>query len=189
MSGTIQKQLRIIKVHLVGQGRVGTWKNNMFDLLKSISWTFAATGKIQFPPATVTNIEGVICRDCSYAEISETGIEHYNAIKHLPTFIANLLPTDQFLDLTDFEILTNKPEVVTDREKLLTALTEYKINFTKNGSWLKSCPTCNSSNTCVYRWDVLSSDDKIILPRSKNNLTINADKTKTTWWKRLIGYN
>jgi hypothetical protein len=172
-----------------GQGKIGTWKNNMFDILKSISWTFATKHKIQFPTATVNVIEGTMCRDCSYAEISESGIEHYISNKHLPTIIASLLPTDQYFDLTNFETLTNKTEVAVDRQKLLTAITEFKINFSKTAIWLKACPTCNSTDTCVYRWDISNSDDKIILTRSKNNLTINADNTKITWWKRLMGYS
>jgi hypothetical protein len=172
-----------------GQGKVGTWKNNMFDLLKSISWTFTAENKIQFPIATVSNIKGTICRDCSYAEISESGIEGYISNKHLPTIIAKLLPTGQYLDLTNIERLTYETEVNLDRQKLLGALTEFKINFIKTDNWLKTCPTCNSSNTCVYRWDISNSDDKIILVRSKNNLPINADKIKRKWWKRLMGYS
>jgi hypothetical protein len=172
-----------------GQGKIGTWKNNMFDFLKSISWTFAAKNKIQFPTATVSVVEGVICRDCSYAEISESGIEHYISSKHLPTIIANLLPTDQYFDLTNFEMLTNKTDVDVERQKLMTALSEYKINFSKTGNWLKTCPICNSSNTCVYGWVISNSDDKVIFTRSKNNLTIKADKTRVTWWKRLMGYS
>lgn len=172
-----------------GQGKVGTWQNNMFDILKSISWTYAVKNKIQFPTMTVTNIEGIICRDCSYAEISESGIERYISNKHLPTIIANLLPTDQYTDLTNFEILTSKANIEADRQKLLAALTEFKINFSKTGNWLKTCPTCDSSNTCIYRWDISNSDDKIVLTRSKNNLTIKVDKIKVTWWKRIMGYS
>jgi hypothetical protein len=172
-----------------GQGKIGTWKNNMFDILKSISWTFAAKNKIQFTTATVSIIEGTICRDCSYAEISESGIERYISSKHLPTIIANLLPTDQYLDLTNFEKLTNKTEVALNRQKLLTALTELKINLSNTGDWLKTCPTCKSTDICAYRWDISNIDNKIILTRSKNNLKINADNTKTTWWKRLMGYS
>lgn len=169
------------------QGKVGTWKNEMFDLLKSISWTFATKNKIQFPTATVSIIEGTVCRDCSYAEISESGIEHHISSKHLPDIIANLLPTEQYLELTNFEMLSNKINVVADRKKLLTALTENKINFSKTSYWLKTCPVCNSTNTCVYSWDISNSDDKIVLTRSKNNLAIRADKSKLTWWKRLMG--
>ena len=60
-----------------GHGKIGTRKNNMCELLKSISWTFAAKNKMQFPTVLVANIEGAICRDCPYAEISESGIELY----------------------------------------------------------------------------------------------------------------
>ncbi len=172
-----------------GQGKVGTWKNNMFDILKSISWTFVAKNKIQFPTATINIIEGAICRDCSYSEISENGIESYISNKHLPTIISTLLPTEQYFDLTNIETLTNKNEVTVDRQKLLTALTEAKINFSKPSVWLKTCPTCNSSNTCVYRWDISNNDDNFFLTRSKNNLKIKDDQTKATWWKRLMGYS
>jgi hypothetical protein len=172
-----------------GQGKIGTWQNNMFDLLKSISWTFATSNKIQFPTATVSVIEGTICRDCLYAEISESGIECYTSNKHLPAIIANILPADRYFDLTNIERLINETEVTLDRQKLLTALTEFKINFSETDNWLKTCPTCNSNNTCVYRWDISNINDKIILTRSKNNLTVNSDKTKTTWWKRLMGYS
>ena len=172
-----------------GQGKIGTWRNSMFDILKSISWTLAAKNKIQFPAATVSIIEGTICRDCSYAEISESGIEHYISNRYLPTLIAAILPTDNYFDLTNIERLTNEKEVVLGREKLITALTAFKINLSDSDNWLRTCPTCNSSNTCVYRWDITNSDDKIILSRSKNNLEITADKSKATWWKRLMGYS
>lgn len=172
-----------------GQGKIGVWKDNMFDILKSISWTYTVKNKIQFPTSIVSNIEGVICRDCSYSEISENGIERYISKKHLPTIITNILTSDKYFDLTNFEILTNKPEIETDRQKLISALTEFKIIFSKTSNWLKTCPCCNSNNTCVYRWDVSNSNDKIILTRSKNNLSIKADKTELTWWKRIMGYS
>ena len=57
-----------------GNGKIGTWNNNLFDLLKSISLTFATKKKIQFPTSTIGIIEGTICRNCSYSEISENGI-------------------------------------------------------------------------------------------------------------------
>jgi hypothetical protein len=171
-----------------GQGKIGMWKNSMFDILKSISSTFAVKNIIQFPTATISIIEGTICRDCSYAEISESGIEYYISNKHLPTIIATLLPTENYFDLTNIERLTNEKEVVLDRQKLSTALTEFKINLSETGNWLETCPICNSSNTCVYRWDITLSYDRIILSRSKNNLVITADKTTATWWKRLMGF-
>jgi hypothetical protein len=168
-----------------GQEKIGTWKNNMFDLLKSISWTFAAKNKIQFPTTTVSNIEGTVCRDCTYAEVSESGIERYISSKHLPAMIANLLSNEQYIDLTNFQMLTNKPEVIVDRQNLLTALTKAKINISKTGNWLKTCPVCNSTDTCVFRWHISGIDDKVLLTRRESNLSINADRTKTTWWKRL----
>jgi hypothetical protein len=173
-------------------GKIGMWKDNTFDILKSISWTFATTNKIQFPKTNISNIEGVICRDCSYSEISEIGIERYISKKHLPTIIANILPTDHFLDLLNFETLTIKQEIEDDRQKLLLAITEFNINISKKNIWLKTCPCCNSNNTCVYRWDISMNEDKIILTKSKNNLTTKADlknKTGLTWWKRIMGYS
>jgi hypothetical protein len=169
-----------------GRGKVGIWKNTMFDLLKSISWTFAAKNKIQFPIATIpTIIEGAICRDCSFAEISESGIEYYISSKHLPTIITNLLPTDQYWNLTNIEALADKKIVNVDRQKLLTALTEFKINISKADNWLRTCPSCNSTNTCVYRWNISTSNNKLILTKSKNNLALKADKKKITWWRRI----
>ena len=87
-----------------GNGKIGTWNNNLFDLLKSISLTFATKKKIQFPTSTIGIIEGTICRNCSYSEISENGIEYYISNKHLPKIISTLLPTDKYIDLKNIEI-------------------------------------------------------------------------------------
>jgi hypothetical protein len=170
-----------------GNGKIGTWNNNLFDLLKSISWTFATKKKIQFPTSTIGIIEGTICRNCSYSEISENGIEYYISNKHLPKIISTLLPTDKYIDLKNIEIFVDETEINIDRQKLISALTELKINFSQTNCWLKTCPSCNGNDTCVYRWDVTNKDDRIILTQSKNNLELKTEMNKTTWWKRIMG--
>ena len=163
------------------QGKIGTWENNMFDFLKNISWTFAAKNKIQFPVKTSDRIEGTICRDCSCAGISESGIERYLSNRHLPAIIASLLLTDQYSRLTDIEALTNNVEVAEDRQKILAALTRINIHFTKTDNWWNTCPDCNSTNTCVYVWTIANSGDTLDLIPGKNNLPVK----KTSWWRRL----
>ena len=49
----------------------GAWKENLFQLLKSMSWTFATKNKIEFPKISIQQFEGIICRKCEYSEISE----------------------------------------------------------------------------------------------------------------------
>jgi hypothetical protein len=172
-----------------GNGKIGTWNNNLFDLLKSISWTFATKKKIQFPTSTIGIIEGTICRNCSYSEVSENGIEYYISNKHLPKIISNLLPTERYIDLKNIEIFVDETEINIDRQKLISALTDIEINFSQTKNWLKTCPKCSSNDTCVYRWDVTNNDNRIILTQSKNNLKLKTDRNKTTWWERIMGFS
>jgi len=172
-----------------GHGKTGAWQNNMFNFLKPMSWTFATIREIRLPKTTATNIQGTICKDCSYSEITENEIEDYISDRYLPRIISTLLPSEQYVDLINIEELANRTEVNLEREKLLNALKEFNINFSSNDNWLKNCLRCNSINTCIYRWEVSYTKGKIILTRSKNNLTIKSDKTITTWWKRLMGYS
>lgn len=164
-----------------GQGKFGTWENNTFDFLKSISWTFAAKNKIQFAAKTSDRVEGIICRDCSCAGVSESGIERYLSNKPLPAIIAILLPTDHYASLTDFEALTNNVEVAGDRQKILAALTRLNIHFEKTDHWWNTCPVCNSTNTCVYVWNIANNGDTLDLIPAKNNLAVK----KASWWRRL----
>lgn len=171
-----------------GQSIIGAWQNNMFDLLKNISWTFATKGKIDFPRVSISNIEGVICRNCEYSEIAERAIDHFISLKHLPKIIEENLKTGSFPLLSDFDKLTTQVAVVHERQILHDAVNNHNIHIKTNDGWLQTCPSCKTNDMIVYRWDVTFEDDKVHLNRSKDNLSLRLKKTRTDWVKRLMGF-
>lgn len=167
-------------------GKIGAWENNLFDYLKSMSYSFVIRKKIQLQPQEANVIHGVICRNCEYSEINEYNIENHISNKHLPAFITELLPTEEYFSLINIEKLANQTEIVSERNLLINSLKEFKINFSKSTIWLNNCPKCESNDMCVYRWNIIEIDSKITLARSKDNISI---KAKRSWWKKLIGYS
>jgi hypothetical protein len=131
----------------------GIWQNNMFLIIKDISWRFATHGTIEFPVSSASVIEGTICSHCSYSAISELNIEQYISTKYLPSIISTLLPTEDYLELINFTALMNRPEINEQRQKLLSALKENTFNISETNEWPQTCPMCNNGNIYVYRWD------------------------------------
>lgn len=166
--------------------RVGVWKNNMFDSLKSLSWTLAAINEIRFEKPVISVIEGSVCRDCLYALIAESGVEHFLSRKYLPSIIADNLLTDNYLILTDFNKLTNIEFIEVDRQKLLEAFKTYGINYSEEISWLRDCPNCGTKNTCVYRWDITYVDNKVKIAKSIDNVSIKVHEHILSWLKRFF---
>ena len=170
-------------------GKIGTWKNNMFDYLKSLSWTFATKNEIQFSSNKSSIIQGVICRNCHFAEISEGGIESFISEKYIPILVAKFLPTDKYSTLTDIESFINDSDITNDRNKLINSLKNFNIKLNNNIIWSNPCPKCDNGDKCVYRWEVNETNETIVLTRSKNNLSLKNDEIESSWWKKLLGYS
>jgi hypothetical protein len=174
---------------LVGDsGKIGTWKNNMFDYLKSLSSAFAATNEIHFLNIKTSTIQGVICENCNYAEISEGGIESYISKKHIPFLVKKLLPTDKYSMLSNIENLINEPDITNDRNKLIYSLKDLNIKLNNNIVWSSPCTKCTKEDKCVYRWDVNETNGTIFLTASENNLSLKNSEVEMSWWKKLLGY-
>jgi predicted nucleic-acid-binding Zn-ribbon protein len=168
----------------------GSWQENLFHLLKSMSWTFAKKNKIEFPKVNVQEFEGMICRKCEYSEISEYSFSAILAKRNLPNLIFKLLPSENFEVLLRPEEITKDTTIENESEKLKIALSNSFIIEKPFYTVYPKCPKCDSKNSCVYRWELLDNGCEFIIKRSSNNLKLEKDilekKTKS-WINKILG--
>src|SRR5690606_20936134 len=130
-----------------------------FQLLKSMSWTFAVKRKIEYPKINLQQFEGMICRKCEYAEISEYSFYNILAIRNLPHLIKKWLPTENFETLLNIQEFTKDALIENESEKLKRALTDSSIIQKPFYTVYPKCPKCNSENSCTYSWKLLSNEN------------------------------
>ena len=169
----------------------GAWKENLFQLLKSMSWTFATKNEIEFPKISIQQFEGMICRKCEYSEISEYSVNDILAKRNLPSLINRLLPSENFLTLLKIEEITKETTIVNECEKIKIALSNSSINETQFYTVYPKCPKCEGENSCVYRWELLNNGNEFIIKRSSNNLKLEKEIIKNkskSWINKILGY-
>lgn len=149
----------------------GCWLDTLFDYVKKISWTYADSRKIKVlepPPAT---LEGILCNDCGYKEITAIEIERFLSKKHLPSLINIYLKKDDFEVLLKVSQLMQTKEVEKDRLELKQSFNENKIIVINRKDRSNACPDCNSSKYMVTTWNVSCNQPLELI-------------TRKVWWKR-----
>ena len=125
-------------LYVGGSDTIGVWKDKLFDTTKNRTWSLAK-GKILKPP-----LDDKFYRYGS-TEISGWRCRHCRHSRIHKSNIELYLSTG-FLP------------------KLLNA----NITLTIEKEWLLTCPECKNKNVCVYRWQTIDNDTKLI--ESKDNL-------------------
>jgi len=158
-----------------GLDTIGIWKNNLFEMTKTLSWSLAK-GKIAAPPLDehfyrygTNHIGGWQCINCGHARISSTNIELYVAADFLPRLFVRYLKQDNLMELLHLEKLVALEEIVNARSAVEQLIQSEKITLTTENGWLQTCPNCKSDNIGGYRWQIANDYTKLIT--AKDNLS------------------
>ena len=181
-----------------GNDLIGIWENEIFDNCKSLAYTLAQKKGIGGSELVsfVKNpngkeIQGWRCLECGYSEISKNGIESYIANKFVPHILKEKIEKGELTSISKIKELRNLEKVVIKRNELISTIKKSEIKLTeKTDKWKKPCPSCNSENKAVYRWNFIeNSEIKEIIPSENNLKTKNEKKTlPNTVYKKLLAF-
>lgn len=151
-----------------GLDNIGIWKNNLFEMTKTLAWSLAK-GKISTSPLDEqfyrygpNEISGWRCRNCGHSRIGTTNIEFYLAAEFLPQLLVDYIKQDKLLEILNLENIIAFEHIVDKRNAIEKLINEENIVLTSENSWLNTCPACESSDTSVYRWQVKNNYTKLV---------------------------
>jgi hypothetical protein len=181
-----------------GHNLNGTWENEIFDNSKSLAYTLAqkrGIGSSELVRFSINPngkaIEGWRCLECGYSEISKIGIESYIANKFVPHILKEKIENNELDTITEIRELRNLEQVVIIRNNIISTIKNTEIELTeKTDKWTEPCPSCESKNKAVYRWNYIGNSElKQIIP-SENNLKIKNEKITlpNTLYKKLLAF-
>lgn len=151
----------------------GLWKGRVFGMIQSLAYGLAqknidtAPLDSSFYGSASEILSGWRCRACGHAIINEIQLEQYLAGYFLPKFMINYLKEDKLSALLAVENLINSIEVITKREVISQLIQQATIELTTNNQWRWTCPRCQSTETCSYRWE-LHQDGTSLLEAADN---------------------
>ena len=184
-----------------GSDTIGVWKNKLFDTTKNLTWSFAK-GKISTPPLEdkfyrngSTEISGWRCRDCRHSRIDKSNIELHLSTEFLPKLFVDYIGQNKLIEILDLKTIVALDQIVEKRSAIQKLIQNANITLTSGNEWLWTCPVCESKNVCVYRWQIIDNDTKLI--ESKDNLKMETEKIPAynstlpkagrSWWQKLFG--
>ena len=162
---------------------IGAWKNQLFGIIKNLSWSLAK-GKITSAPldpdfykSSNNELSGWRCLDCGHARIDKVQLEYYLSAKYLPLIIVDLIKDDKLIEISDLTNFVNLDYIDTSRKLIEKQVIENGYALTSGNEWLRTCPNCNKNDVCVYRWTFTDSTNTLI--ESNNNLRIKKGQLTT----------
>lgn len=184
-----------------GSDTIGVWKNRIFDTTKILTWSLAK-GKILTPPLDdkfycygSTEISGWRCRHCGHSRIDNSNIELYLSTEFLPKLFVDYIRQDKLIEILDLNTIVALGQIVEKRSAIEKLIQNANITLTSGNEWLWTCPECESKNVCVFRWQTMDNDTKLI--ESKDNLKMETEKMPAynsslpkagrSWWQKLFG--
>ncbi|AQY21083.1 hypothetical protein AB406_0118 [Riemerella anatipestifer] len=95
----------------------------------------------------------------------------------------------------DLKTIVALDQIVEKRNAIEKLIQNANITLTSGNEWLWTCPECESKNVCVYRWQTIDNETKLI--ESKDNLKMETEKMPAynstlskagrSWWQKLFG--
>ncbi|UCS91951.1 hypothetical protein KZP23_14600 [Echinicola marina] len=182
-----------------GSDTIGVWKNKLFDTTKTLSWNLAK-GKIstasldeKFYRNGSNEISGWRCRHCGHSRIDKSDIELYLSTEFLPKLFVEYIKQDKLIEILDLKNIVVLEKIVDKRNAIEKVIQNANIALTTRNNWLRTCHECESKNVCVYSWQTMDNDTKII--ESKDNLKMETGKRPAyntlpkagrSWWQKLF---
>jgi len=121
-------------------------------------------------------IQGWRCLECGHGEVSDDNINYYIAQTIVPAHLLEACISNKLIpavkDLLNLNI-DNLDDLTTSVNH---SITKSLIDINNREGWMRSCPSCRSNDTAVYRW--YYSEGKFV--PGEDNLPV---KTKKKWWQ------
>ncbi|MTI49880.1 MAG: hypothetical protein FH761_18780 [Firmicutes bacterium] len=71
------------------------------------------------------------------------------------------------IDFIGDVIMVNLTQVEPQRKEIIKIIKKSRINYTSLNRWMRSCPSCGSEDTAVYRWDKVKRKSILFNEQSK----------------------
>ena len=78
--------------------------------------------------------------------------------------------------------IINSKIVADKRDQIEKLIQSTNIELVSHTNWDKTCTNCESNDVCVYRWDILDNDTKLV--EAKDNLKINKRPAYNTTYQK-----
>ena len=156
-----------------GLDTIDIWKNNLFEMAKTLAWSLAkrkittAPLEEEFYRYGASEIGGWRCRNCGLSRIGTTNVELYLAAEFLPKLFVAYIKQDKLLEILDLENIIVLDSIVEKRNAIEKLVQNSNITLSIGNNWLQTCPDCNSEDVCAYRWQI--TDNYTKLTEAKNN--------------------
>ena len=163
-------------IYVGGNDNVGIWKNHIFGQLQSLAYSLAKGDSIESILKPISNqrheveISGWRCRNCGDARMNNRTINLLIAQHFIPKFFLNYVQEGNLNEVANIFKLIDSEEVINKKSQIISLIKEANIILNPDDNWLWTCPKCESSQVCSYRWNVLTDDYKIV--EGKDNLEI-----------------
>lgn len=151
--------------------------NAAFNCLSSICYTFAREKRfrprdLEGKPSRV--LQGWACRGCSFGEVSGRNIDTFLSRQLIDPMILKAMLAQDVIPTVDRILSLDIPGLRETRESTREKVSRSGISLCEREGWMRPCPSCGSSDTCVYRWE----DRGDVFRPSADNLKLNRK------WKR-----
>lgn len=159
-------------------GIPGSWLNAVFENVKTTCYHLASNPDRDFDivqlqrslGAPRTYLNGWKCLSCGYGAATESAVEDFIARPIARQRVLAASPICRLQVMVKDAIETNPTQGV-ERERVVMKARDSGLVVGIENDWLRPCPQCDGSNTCVYRWVLSKAGTGHFVP-SEDNL----------WW-------
>jgi hypothetical protein len=156
----------------------GIWKGHIFGYLQTLAYSLAKGNSVESILEEISNkplaneISGWRCRNCGDARMTDRDINLFIANYFIPKFFVKFVQDDRLNEVTDISKLIDSEEVMNKKNQIKSLIQQANIILNPDGNWLWTCPKCESSEVCVYRW-VMAGDDAGLVEGEDNLSYLN----------------
>jgi hypothetical protein len=153
----------------------GIWKGHIFGHLQTLAYSLAKGDTLESILKSISNLHhsnelsGWRCRNCGDARMTDREINLFIANYFIPKFFVKFVQGDRLNEVTDILKLIDSEEVKNKKAQIKTLIQQANIILNPDDNWLWTCPKCESSEVCVYRWVML--EDGTGLVEGEDNLS------------------
>ena len=151
-----------------GNDNEGIWKGYIFGHLQTLAYSLAKGDSLESILERISNqngdneINGWRCRNCGDARMTDRDINLFIVHYFIPKLFVQYVIQDKLKEVINISKLIDSEEVITKKNQIASIIQEAKIILNLDDKWLLTCPSCGSSEVCVYRWNVLKDGSELI---------------------------
>ncbi len=161
-----------------GNDNEGIWKGHVFEHLQTLAYSLAKGDSVEVILSSFSNqnrvneISGWRCRNCGDARMTDRDINLFIAYYFVPQYFVDYVRDDRLKEVVDIPKLVDSEEVMNKKAQIKSFIQRANIILNPDNNWLWTCPKCDSSEVCVYRWKVSEDGSKLV--EGDDNLEIKS---------------